>query len=336
MIKTNKPSVLVTGATGFIGGRLAQRLVESGYLVKLLVRNRDKLAPSLCSACEIVQGDLADFAALVSSVRDVSIIYHCAANVNTWDSWDAYYATNVLGVKNLLNTIETEGPNLSRLVHLSTVDVYGFPADPCDEECDLTGRGFSYGETKLLGESLVTTLGDSLGIPYTILRPTNVIGPGSQFISRIGDELKSGIMLKVDGGRVNAGMLYVENLIDYMIWAAESPRSLGECYNVRDNYDVSWDEFLSRFRVAIEGRGRLVNLPFFAADAIAGVLEFVNHVSRSSREPLLHHLLVRIFGRTSGHSAEKIYQACGHLPMSDFNEAIECSVRWYQDEYLGR
>jgi nucleoside-diphosphate-sugar epimerase len=134
---------------------------------------------------------------------------------------------------------------------------------------------------------------------------------------------------------VNAGMLYIENLINYMIWAAESPSSLGECYNVRDNYDVSWNEFLSRFRVAIEGRGKLLNLPFFAADAIAGVLEFVNYVSRSSREPLLHHLLVRIFGRTSGHSAEKIRQACGHLPMSDFNEAIECSVRWYQKQYSG-
>ena len=335
MTASNKPQILVTGATGFIGGRLAQRLVESGHSVKLLVRDPCKLVPSLRGACDIVKGDLGDTRALASAVQNTNVIFHCAANVKTWDSWEAYYATNVLGVENLLNAIAEGNPKLTRLVYLSTVDVYGFPVVPCDEECHLTGGGFSYGETKLTGENLVTKRGGSLGIPYTILRPANVIGPGSQLILRIGNQLKSGLMLKVDGGRVNAGLLYIENLIDYMIWAAESPRSLGECYNIRDDYDLSWVEFLSRFRTAIGGRGILLNAPFFAADAIAGVFESVNHFCCPSREPLLHRLLVRFFGRSSGHSSKKIQHDCGRLPMCGFDEALENSVRWFLNEHSG-
>ena len=92
---------------------------------------------------------------------------------------------NVLGVKNLMNAIAKENPGLSRLVHLSTVDVYGFPVSPCDENCKTTGSGFGYGETKLLGESLVREFGDKSNIPYTIIRSANVIGPSSQFITRV-------------------------------------------------------------------------------------------------------------------------------------------------------
>jgi nucleoside-diphosphate-sugar epimerase len=333
MVEGIKSRFLVTGASGFIGGRLAQRLVESGHRVKLLARNPDKLAPSLRSNCDIVRGDLEDIHTLGDAVIDTTVIFHCAANVKTWDSQEAYFAANVSGVENLLSTIAAVNPNLFRLVYLSTVDVYGFPLIPCDEEGALTGMGFSYGETKLKGETLVRTRGDLQGIPYTILRPANVIGPGSQLISRIGSELKSGVMLKIDGGRANAGLIYIDNLIEYMIWAAESPRARGECYNIRDNYDVTWDEFLSSFRAAIEGRGVVINLPFFAADTIAGILESVHRLCFPSREPLLHHLLVRIFGRSSGHSAAKIRRACGDLPMSGYAEALESSVCWFVDEH---
>ena len=106
-------------------------------------------------------------------------------------------------------------------------------------------------------------------------------------------------------------------------------------YNIRDDYDLSWVEFLSRFRTAIGGRGILLNAPFFAADAIAGVFESVNHFCCPSREPLLHRLLVRFFGRSSGHSSKKIQHDCGRLPMCGFDEALENSVRWFLNEHSG-
>ena len=322
-------SALVTGATGFIGRRLAERLVEDGWSVRLLVRDPNKLAPTLQSIRDVIVGDLSDDEAVGRAVRNMNVIFHCAANVKTWDTWDSYYTSNVLGVKNLMNAIAKENSKLSRLVHLSTVDVYGFPVSPCDERCLTTGSGFGYGETKLLGESLVKEYGDRTGISYTIIRPANVIGPGSQFVRRIGDELKFGIMLTVDGGRTNAGLVYIDNLVDYLIWAAGAKQAEGECYNIRDNYDVTWATFLDKFRTTIGGKGVIVNLSFPIADAIAVGFETFYRAFHLSMEPMLHRLLVRFFGRTCGHSAEKIRRDSHYVAKVGFDEAMERSCHWF-------
>ena len=337
MVNTPKSLALVTGATGFIGRRLAEILVQEGWPVRLLVRDPDRLESSLRSVAEIVVGDLLDADVLDRAVGNTGVIFHCAANVSTWDTWDAYYATNVSGVKNLMNAVAKMNPGLSRLVHVSTVDVYGFPVLPCDETCKTTGSGFGYGESKLLGESLVREFGDKNNIPYTIIRPANVIGPGSQFITRIGHELKSGLMLTVDGGTANAGLVYIDNLVDDLIWAAGAAKAKSECYNVRDDYDVTWKIFLTRFRSAIKGKGIIVDLPFAVAEVVARVFEALFRIFFPSREPMLHRLLVRFFGRTCGHSAEKIRSDRGGAQRVGFDEAMDSSCRWFlEDEHSGK
>lgn len=326
----SKSIVLVTGATGFIGGRLAQRLVEAGVLVRVLVRNPQRLPSSLQGRCEVVAGDLGNAEVLRRAVDGVTTVFHCAANVHTWDSWEAYERVNVQGVRNLLDAILASGASHKiRLVHISTVDVYGFPREACDETCRATGGTFGYGRSKWLGESLVHEVCGKAGIPYTVIRPANVIGPGSQFISRIGAELKSGLMLLVNGGRVNAGMVYIDNLIDYMLWAAQSDKAVGQCYNVRDDYDVNWREFVRAFKHGIHGHGLVISLPFAVANAAAWVFEGVYRLVLPGREPLLHRLLVRLFGRTCGHSAGKIRRDSGMAGKVKFAEAMHKSVQWF-------
>ncbi len=325
-----KPSALVTGATGFVGGRLSERLLQEGWTVRLLARDANRLAQPLRLGCDVISGDLLDAESVARAVRGVDVVFHCAANVSTWDTHEAYYAANVLGVQNMLQAIARENSDLLRLVHVSTVDVYGFPVLPCDETCQTSGAGFGYGETKLRGENLVREMGDKAGISYSIIRPANVIGPGSQFIRRIGAELKSGIMLTIDGGRSNAGMVYIDNLIDSLIWAGSSAQAHRECYNVRDDYDVDWAAFLDRFRKGIRGKGLIINLPFSVADRIARAFEAVHKIFLPRHEPMLHRLLVRFFGRTCGHSAAKIQAHCA--TRVGFDEAMKNSVEWFLND----
>jgi nucleoside-diphosphate-sugar epimerase len=324
---TTNNLVLVTGATGFIGSRLAQRLLNDGYAVRVLVRDPEKLTASLRDQCEVVASDLLDTETLARAVRDVDVVFHCAANVSTWDTHDAYYSANVLGVKNLLQAIINENPGLSRLVHVSTVDVYGFPVFPCDETSKTNGAGFGYGETKLLGENLVKELGDKAGVSYAIIRPCNVIGPGSQFIARIGAELNAGIMLTVDGGSANAGLVYIDNLVDVLIWAGKSEVAHRECYNVRDDYNIDWATFMDKLRTGINGKGLVVNLSFSVADRIARMFETVHKLFIPHHEPMLHRLLVRFFGRSCGHSAEKI--RAHYVTRIGFDEALKNSTEWF-------
>jgi nucleoside-diphosphate-sugar epimerase len=136
-------------------------------------------------------------------------------------------------------------------------------------------------------------------------------------------------MLKVDGGQANAGLLYVDNLVDYLIWAASSEKSLGQCYNVRDSYDVTWAEFIDVFGNALHAKSIVINLPFGLAIFLAKVVEAVYLRLAPSREPFLHRMLVNTFGRTCGHGAAKIMAHSGKVGTVDFALAIERSVNWY-------
>jgi oxidoreductase len=238
-------------------------------------------------------------------------------------------------VRHLLDAIARENPGVRRLVHMSTVDVYGFPAEPCDENGVVGKVRFGYGETKRRGERLLAEYCAGARIPYTILRPANVIGPRSQFITRIGEALRSGVMLVVDGGRANAGLVYIDNLVDYIIWAARADTAIGECYNVRDPYNINWHDFVDKFRTAINGGGVVINLPFFVAKMIAAGMQGFHTMFLPAREPLLHPLLVNIFGRTAGHVTEKIRADSGFTGRIGFAEAVERSVRWFLDRNSG-
>jgi nucleoside-diphosphate-sugar epimerase len=324
-----KPEFLVTGATGFVGHRLAERLVALGADVRLLVRRPEKLPPHLCSTCEVVTGDLDNPDSLAGAVAGVGVVYHCAANVRTWDNWSAYETANIHGVEALACAVVRCNPGLRRFVHLSSVDVFGFPEMPADEETPLARVAFPYGESKRQGEICLRRIAQQQGIPYTILRPTNIIGPRSPFIERIGSQLRSGLMLTIDGGSAHAGLLHVDNLIDYMHWAAFSDRSVNETFNVRDRCDVSWGRFIEDFRALIGGRGRVIDLPFVAADAAAQVVSLPYRILRLSREPIWHPLLVRIFGRTCGHRAEKLWTTSNLEPKVSYENAIAESAAWF-------
>jgi nucleoside-diphosphate-sugar epimerase len=323
---------LVTGATGFVGRRLAERLIEMGAGVRLLVRQPEKLPPQLSAVCDVIVGDLGDPASLDAAVAGVKVVFHCAANVRTWDEWSAYEAANIHGVENLLHAVVRCNPGLRRFVHLSSVDVYGFPVAPVDETATLKKVGFPYGESKRQGELCLRRISQQHGIPYTVLRPTNIIGPRSPFVERIGNELMSGLMLTIDGGSVHAGLLHVDNLIDYMHWAAFSELSVNETFNVRDRCDVSWSRFIHDLRALIEGRGRVIDLPYFAANVAAHALAMPYRMLPLTSEPLLHPLIVRIFGRTCGHSAEKLWSVSSIAGQVSYEQAMAESVAWFLDD----
>lgn len=324
-----KPKALVTGATGFIGGHLARRLLQEGWPVRLLVREPGRLPAELRAGCDVVAADLRSAPSLSAAVRGVDVVFHCAANVRTWDAWPAYFDVNVAGVRNLLDAIAREGRGLARFVHFSTVDVYGFPRCACDEACPTPPSPFGYGETKRQGEAVVRELCARAAIPFCILRPANVIGPGSQFIHRIGTALRSGVMLTIDGGRANAGLLQVENLAQWAIWAACAPAAAGATYNVRDGFDATWKEFIVALRSGIRGRGIVVDLPFAVGDGIGAAMEAAHRALLPAREPVLHRLLVRIFGRTCGHSASRLHADSGTCGAASLDRAMPRSVEWF-------
>ncbi len=325
--------ILVTGASGFIGRHLALRLLRQRRPLRVLVRDARRLDPAVRAAAEVVQGDLLQSDSLVAAVRDCAAVFHCAGNVATWDRWASYHAANVAGVGHLLRAIEQAaaggGGLPSRLVHLSTVDVYGYPRRPRAEDARSDGGAFGYGRSKAQGEALLRREAARLGLSWCVLRPTNVMGPHSPFIERIGDELRAGLMLRVGRGRADCGFLYVDNLVDCLLWAEQAPQAHAACFNVRDPVQISWARFLDDLRQGIGGRGRVLDLPFPVADSAAHLLQGGHRLLRLRREPLLHPLLVRMFGRTCAHDLQRLRAAGAPLGSVSYDQAMQQSVQWY-------
>ena len=325
--------VLVTGASGFIGRHLALRLLREGSVPRLLVRDPARVDPELRAGAEVVQGDLLQPASLRAAVRGCGAVFHCAGNVATWDSWQSYRRANVDGVSNLLQAVAEAaaagGALPRRWVHLSSVDVYGYPRRPSAEDARSDGGAFGYGRSKAQGEALLRREAARMGLSWCVLRPTNVMGPHSPFIDRIGDELRAGLMLRVGGGRADCGFLYVDNLVDCMLWARHAPQAHAACFNVRDPEQVSWRRFLDDLREGVGGRGRLLDLPFPLADSAAHLLQGGHRLLRLRREPLLHPLLVRMFGRTCGHDLGRLQRAGAPLGAVPYASAMQRSVQWY-------
>lgn len=329
--------VLVTGATGFIGRHLALRLLREGRALRLLVRDPARLDPELAAGAQVLRGDLLEPDSLLPAVHGCGAIFHCAGNVSTWDRWPAYRAANVDGVAHLLQALEeavaaahaaVKAPP-ARLVHLSTVDVYGYPAQPADESARCDGGAFGYGRSKAQGEALLRERASAMGLSWCVLRPTNVMGPCSPFIERIGAELRSGLMLLVDGGRADCGFLHVDNLVDCMLWAETSPRAHQGVFNVRDPVDVSWRRFVHDLREGISGRGFVLTLPYAAAEAGAQLLQAGHRLLHLPGEPLLHPLLVRMFGRSCAHDIGRLQAAGAPLGRVPYEQAMQQGIAWF-------
>lgn len=326
-------SVLVTGATGFVGGHLVAHLLAQGARIKVLVRDPQRLPAAWRERVQVCQGDLSHPVSLRDAVQGVGWVFHCAANVQTWGSAEDYEAVNVQGLRNLLEALAPRASDLQRFVHISTVDVYGFPKTACDEACAPKFPGFGYGDSKLRGELLLRDMAPKLQLPYTVLRPANVMGPGSPFIERVGRELRNGLMLRVSGGCADAGFLYVDNLIDTLLWAGLAPQAQHEVFNVVDPQPVTWRQLLEDLRQSIHGKGWIIDMPYPLAAAAGTMLALPYRLLGSPREPLLHPLIVKIFGRTCGHRAAKLAAAGCPMGRVSYHQGMAESARWFMTTY---
>ena len=144
---------LVTGATGFIGGHIAQRLLDDGHQVRCLVRSTSDTALLESMPVEIAVGDLTDAGSLQRAAEGCRYVVHCGAQVSDWATTEQMIQTNVTGTRNLLRAAAEA--SAERFVHISSTDVYGYPAREVDESHIASGFANWYSETKRDGESEV-------------------------------------------------------------------------------------------------------------------------------------------------------------------------------------
>ncbi len=322
---------LVTGASGFLGGRLAQMLVERDAEVTVLARGTAQLGHLEGLPVRVVRGSLTEFAAVKEAVLGQTHIFHCAACSTDWAPERTYFDSNVMGTGMLLEAA-SQGTELERFLHVSTTDVYGYPERAGDETAAMVDAGLPYNHTKIQGELEVWAYAER-GLPVTVVRPATIYGPrGKDFAVEIAKMLRQRMMLLVDGGRGRGGFCYVDNVACAMMMAAVHGETRGEAYNVSDSTDVSWREYL---RVMAEGLGvrePWIDLPFGVAFGVGRAAELVQGGLHLPGRPLLTRHAVYLLGRDQEFSAAKAAREFGYTPRVPFEEGMQRMLAWLREQ----
>ncbi len=325
-------TVLVTGASGFLGGALTTALVRKGEEVRILARKTSDLSYLANLPLDVAYGDLADRASMIPALEGIRVVYHCAGLATDWAPWKAFYQANVVGVQNVLGAIEEVG-GMQRFLHISTSDVYGYPREACDEAHPITDVGLPYNRSKCLGEEAVWEWYRRTGIPTTIIRPVSIYGPRSKdFVAEIADLLLKRQMVLIDGGECPAGLLYVDNAAEGIIQAAESPRAVGQAYNLRDETNETWGLYVHALARGLGTSPPWIKLPGALALGLAAVSEAVYHALRIRSRPLLTRHAVYFLIRDQGYLIGKAQRDFGFRSRVTFTEGVELSLAWFQSE----
>ncbi len=274
--------VLVTGATGFLGGALIERLLGHGEKdLRVTARvgsRRDRIEAALArhpgAKIEYVLANLTSRADAERAIEGVSTIYHLAAAMG--GAAADMFLNTVVGSKHLLEAVGAKKP--MRIVLISSFSVYGVATLPrgavVTEETPLEPnpqKRDSYAQVKLRQEQLFREYQQKNGFELVVLRPGVIYGPGGgAFSSRVGLSL-FGTFLNL-GGRNILPLSYVDNCAEAIVLAGQSQQAVGQVYNVHDDDLPRCNQYLDAYRKEVEPI-RNLRVPFVALSLLSTAVE---------------------------------------------------------------
>ncbi len=244
--------VLITGASGFIGCRLAEAISQNGGCeVRAMVRKPAHAARLARLGVKMIQVDLRNREQVRAALEDCNAVVHCAVGTDYW-SRRAVADVTIGGTRNLLDAALETG--VKRFVHLSSIAVHDDRLrGVLNEDSPVVPRKHDhYGRTKLHAERLVQQFA-AKGLPAVILRPGCVYGPyGSTFTIRPLEALEAGQLILCGSADTPANTVFVDNLVEAILRSLERAEELaGEVFTIGDDDSVTWGEFYGFFAGAL-------------------------------------------------------------------------------------
>ena len=323
-------TVVVTGASGFLGGRLTELLLEQGRRVIALGRNPVALGRLAELGASTHAGDLTDRTFLEQILPEESAVVHCGALSSPWGRPAEFYHSNVLATQ-VLCSVALE-KRVSRFVHISTPSVY---VEKASKEFILEGDPLPekminhYADSKLKAERLVQEY-FQLGLDTVILRPQGIFGPrDTAILPRLIRIAEKGFVPVMDE-LVRIDLTYVDNVVSAVFCALSSgPESLGEVFNITNGEPVNQLVTLEALLARLGYRVNRKWIPVERAWKIAGALEWVHRHFIPDREPLLTRYGVCTLAYTRTLSIDKAKTLIGYRPGISMQEGLERTIPWF-------
>jgi nucleoside-diphosphate-sugar epimerase len=334
--------ILVTGASGFIGSKVVETLLAYGFTnVRCFVRPSSRLDRlnrvldeySASEKVELISGDLLSRDDCREAAEEVAVIYHLAAGFDK--SFAGAFMNSALATRNLMDAFLYQG-RPKRFVNVSSFAVYSNlklkRGALLDETCSLEDapqeRYDAYGFGKLKQEELVKEYGQRYGMPYVILRPGVVFGPGKRDLSgRIGNGA-FGIFLHVGGSNV-LPLTYVDNCAEAIVLGGLKPGVDGEIFNVVDDELLTSAQFLKEYKMCV-GRFHSVRIPYLVAYGLSVLWEKYSCFSKGQLPPVFNRRRCAAEWKGNCYSNQKLREGLGWKPRVSLDIALASFLAEFQ------
>ncbi|MBI9076459.1 MAG: NAD-dependent epimerase/dehydratase family protein [Desulfatibacillum sp.] len=320
--------VLITGASGFIGGALVQANLARGHHVRAFHLPNDPEKNVLEKLdVEAFAGDITDLESVMEAAQGMDIIFHCAAVVTDWAPQSLFEKVILKGTENVCKAAVAAG--VSRLVDLSTNDVFGTDESVVMiESMPLSPWNEPYADYKIQAEEIVWKYHREHGLPATMVYPCWVYGEGDKtFVPHLADAIlkKEMIFWRKDA---LVWPTYIENLTDLLMLISEDVRAVGNGYLVHDGESTTLQEFCAGIALALGAPPPTRHIPYAVAYGVAVVMEWVWKALKKPNRPLLTTYTVKNLGSRFRFSIEKANQELGWKPKISYNKGFKKTMVW--------
>ena len=331
MTETTVPSgsnVLVTGATGYTGKVLVKRLLEAGANVRAIARASSNLDPFKDMTVEWIRGEIFDKETIQKAMVDIQYVFHVAAAFREAKSTEQDYWNVHVGSTKLLCEEALKQPDFKRFVHVSTMGVHGHIVNPPGDETSPFAPGDGYQRTKAEADIWISEFGPKNNLPYTIIRPCAIYGPGEPRLLKLYKMATKTVFPILGKGKCWYHLVHVEDLVGGMLKAAVEEKALGEAFIIGSSDPIQLEDMAAIIAKEYDNKLRILRLPigpFFLAGDLCEIL-----CKPFKIEPPIYRRRVAFYSKDRNFSTKKMRDVLGYQPIYENEAGIVESAKWYK------
>ena len=307
---------LVTGASGFIGNSLTKRLIKEGYKVFALIHTKK---PKIYEKkIEYITCDITKPLTLNNLPKEIDVVFHCASLVKDYGPKALFYKVNVEGTKNLVNVFKKN--DIKCFIYLSHI---GYESE----------KNFGYYSiSKKLAEKYLVEKYRKKYFPIIILRPGNVYGPGANtWVLRPIEAIKKDRIALINNGEGIFLHTYIDNLIDALITAINTPKAIGKTIDITDgDYSISWGKYLNDLAKITGKKPIKRNFSKGTAMIIANIMVFSSRII--DFKPWITPSAVNILTNDKTVSIKKAEKILNYQPKIGYKQGMKKIENWLRCE----
>lgn len=321
--------VFITGATGFIGSHLTDKLINKNYEIRCLARKTSNLHWLKDKPVELVYGDLWDDKVLEKAIANVDYVYH-VGGVNFAKKKEDYFRGNTQGTENLINITHRVNPGLKKFLYTSSQTAVG-PSKGKDEPVDENTEYHpitTYGRSKMEAEKIVRKYFDKMNC--TIVRAPAVYGPRDIAVLEYFKTMSKGLQPLIGFNDKMVSLIHSSDLVDGMILAAESEKAVSNIYFISSEKFYTWKQVGELTSKLMGKRTITLKIPHFIVYFVGMNAQFF---SLFSKKPAILNL-EKCRDLTTQYwtcSTEKAKRELGYKETLGLEKGLKNTIDWYRE-----